>query len=108
MLRSGRSVASVAAAPMVQPCSPLSHAENHVNWQWTQQQFGFHINTPVAISYGPTENWCWAVHNNANLKNDTYRYPRGGGPECGADWQPGFWWCATWSNELQSCECGAC
>jgi hypothetical protein len=120
--------------------------ENHVNWQWTQQQFGFHnspsmgkyslrawwddmsnrnnadawltqvkfspfgnlINTPVAISYGPTENWCWAVHRNANLKNDTYRYPRGGGPECGADWQPEFWWCATWSNERESCECGAC
>jgi hypothetical protein len=118
----------------------------NVNWQWTQQQLGFHnspstgkyslsgwwsdlssrnnaaawlnklkyspvfgnlTNTPIAVSYGPTEHWCWAVHNNANLKNGTYTYPRGGGPLCGATEQPEFWWCATWTNRLD-CECDEC
>jgi hypothetical protein len=109
---------------------------NFANWQWLQQQFGFHNspqlytnnvlgwwdtlnsrnnadnwlyrmkrspsgalrNTPVAISYGPTQFWTEAVHRNANLWNNTYRYPRGGGPECGADWQPYFWYFAVWEN----------
>jgi hypothetical protein len=84
----------------------LKYRNNAAAWlekmQYSDQ--GYRVWSPVAMSFGPPDNWCWAVFDNANLKNGTYRYPQGGGPECGATEQPFFWYC--WEMRNQQEECG--
>jgi hypothetical protein len=84
----------------------LRYRNNAAAWLEKMQysDFGYRVWSPVAMSFGPTEHWCWAVFNNANLKNGTYRYPRGEGPACGATEQPPFWYCWEMRNRQEECD----
>lgn len=58
---------------------------------------GDYENSPAVVSYGSTANEALSVRDTADLYDNIYTSPRGGGPACGGN-QPLYWYVYTWIN----------
>jgi hypothetical protein len=67
-------------------------------------QNGDYDNSPVIVSFGATPEEATSVRDTADLYDNIYTSPRGGGPSCGAG-QPLYWFIYTWVNNGSTPSC---